>query len=207
MKMKQLSLAVMTCALAGSMNLTLAAPGDRPAADGTDVERPGKLRFKVNRIFNDLDADGSETITLDEWLSKPTEKASSQFDRIDTDDDELISLEEFLAVGGDRGDDIDRDELRACIADATGEDVPERPDRETRFDIIDTDDDGFISFDEFLAAKTDKATDRFNHIDANGDGAITMQELAEAMQQHRERRSVVRDCIDDQRETDELLSP
>ncbi|MDA1373073.1 MAG: EF-hand domain-containing protein [Proteobacteria bacterium] len=220
MKMRNLVMTTMALALAGN----IAAVYAMPPADGAnrpDGDQHGKLRHKVNRIFNAVDADGSDTITLDEWLAKLTEKARIHFDRIDSDDDNLISLDEFLAVGHGRGDgrghdrgrdhdhepdiDVDHDAVRACVADATGDDVPQRPDRETAFGEIDTNDDGFIDFDEFLAAKTERATNRFNTIDADSDGAITKQELAKELMQHRKHRRTVRDCVEDQRETDELL--
>jgi len=214
MKMRKLVMTAMALALVGSVPVAYADHGagggasdDRSesnSSDGRD-DRSGKLRHKVARIFNAMDTDGSDTITLDEWLVKTTAKAERQFDRIDSDDDSLISLEEFQAIGPDRNDDIDRDAVRACVADATGDDVPERPARDTAFDEIDTNDDGFIDLDEFLAVKTEGATNRFNHIDADGDGAITKQELAKALMQHREHRRAVRDCVEDQRETDELL--
>lgn len=180
---------------------------DRPSAsDEKRSDRHSKLRHKVNRIFNALDTDGNDIITLDEYLAKTTEKAAHQFDRIDTDDDRLISLEEFLAVHDhDDRPDVDRDAVRACVVAQSDADVAERPDRETRFDALDTNDDGFIDFDEFLVAKTDKATDRFNHIDADGDGGITKQEMAKALMQHHERRSVRRDCVEEQQEVEELL--
>ena len=197
MKMRNLVMTAMAVALVGNFPVVYADDGagaggadsddrnDRAeGADRPQGDRHGKLRHKVNRIFNALDTDGSDTITLDEWLVKTTAKAERQFDRIDSDDDNLISLEEFQAIGHDRDDDVDRDAVRACVADATGEDVPERPDRDTAFDEIDTNDDGFIDLDEFLAVKTEGATNRFNNIDADSDGAITKQELAKALMHH-----------------------
>lgn len=180
---------------------------DRPdASDERRNDRHNKLRHKVNRIFNALDTDGNDIITLDEYLAKTTEKAAHQFDRIDTDDDELISLEEFLAVHDhDDRPDVDRDAVRACVAEQSDADVTEQPDRETHFAELDTNDDGYIDYDEFLVAKTDKATDRFNHIDADGDGGITKKEMAKALMQHHERRSVRRDCVEEQQEVEELL--
>ena len=171
------------------------------------TDRTGNLRQKVNRIFNALDTDENEIITLSEFLVKTTKKAANQFDRIDTDDDELISREEFLAIGGDRNNntDIDVDALRACVADQLGEDLVVRDDPDSRFDAIDTNDDGFIDFDEFLASRTEGATNRFNVIDADSDGGITKIELAQALMQHRERRVARRACAEDQQETDELL--
>ncbi len=202
MKLRKLVLTVLSLAITANFSTVYAEEG---GATGRS-DRAGSPRHKVHHLFDTLDTNEDGIITLDEYLVLATEKAAHQFDRIDTDDDELISLTEFLA-GGNREDnsDVDRDEVRACIAAQTGEDVPERPDRETRFDALDTNDDGNIDADEFLAAKTDSATDKFNAIDADSDGGISKMELAQALKQHRQRRSVSRDCIENQRETDELL--
>lgn len=176
------------------------------AAPGNDRAGPDNLRVKVNRIFNVLDTDLSDTITLDEWLVRLSDKAARQFDRIDTDDDELISLEEFLAIGAGRSDSgIDPAEVRACIEEQTGETLPARPDREARFAAIDTNGDGFLDFDEFLSAKTEHGADRFNAIDADADGAITRVELAAAFTSQRDRRAIRRACVDEQRDLAELV--
>ena len=224
MKMRKLVMTAMALALVGNFQMAYANPGagslfgaeiGKSAGSGEDAERPEKpqrdhamnLRHKVKRIFNALDLDDSDTITLDEWLVKTTKKAEKHFDRIDANDDNLISLEEFLAVGDDRDKDleVDSEAIRACVADATGEAAPERADRNTAFDRIDTNDDGFIDPDEFLAAKTEKASAKFNAIDADGDGAITKQELAEALKHLRELKRARRDCVEDQREADDLI--
>jgi Ca2+-binding EF-hand superfamily protein len=224
MNMRKLVMTAMALALVGNFQMAYANPGagshfgaeiGESAGSGEDAERPEKpqrdhaikLRHKVKRIFNAVDLDGSGTITLDEWLVKTTEKAKKHFDRIDANDDSLISPQEFLAAGHDRDKDleVDPEELRACVADATGEAAPERPDRDTEFDRIDTNDDGFIDPDEFLAAKTEQATSRFNAIDTDGDGAITKQELAEALKHLHEIKRVRRDCVEDQREADDLI--
>ena len=181
------------------------------ASDQASDRRRGNPRQRLNRIFNALDTDENGVITLDEMMAKALEKAEGKFDRIDTDDDGLISLEEFLAVSGRRGSDdidrpeIDRDAVRACVADALGEDEAERPDRETRFTELDVNGDGFIDFDEFTDGVEEKVTTKFNNIDADADGGITIEELAAAMMSRRDIREVKRDCIDEQRETDDLI--
>ena len=203
MNTRKVLVTAMALAFAANVATAYAKPGgDRgPRGGGGTVEE------KVERIMNHLDADDSGTITLDEWLSKTSEKVENKFNRIDTDDDGLISLEEFLAVGGRGGnDDIDRDAVRQCVADALGEEVEERPDRETRFDEIDTNDDGFIDLDEMIAAKTEGATERFNNIDADGDGAITEEELTAALEARQEVREIRRNCVEAQRDTEELLA-
>lgn len=212
MKRRHLAMTAMALALAGNITVAYAAPGG--GGDRSRGDRPANPEQKVDRVFNAVDADGSETITLDEWLVKPLEKAERHFNRIDSDDDNLISPEEFEAAGdrrrghgrrGDRDGDVDRDAVRACVVDTIGDDVPERPDRDTLFAAIDTNDDGFIDLDEFLRARTEGATDRFNHIDADNDGAITKAELLDAMTQQRERRDAVKQCVEEQRELDELI--
>ena len=175
------------------------------------------LRQLVNRIFNALDLNEDEIITLDEFLVNSAEKAAGQFDHIDADDDELISLEEFLAVhdGDDDRRDIDRDAVRACVSDILQSDESDAmfretrdrdpSDRQTRFELIDTNGDGFIDIDEFLAAKLEGATHRFNNVDADGDVGITKLELFQALVHHRERRAVRRACVEEQVEIEELF--
>ncbi len=179
-----------------------AARGDRGARN-LDPEA------KVERIFNKLDTDGSGIITLSEWTAKPAEKAAQMFARADSDDDGLISLEEFLDRGSDRRrgrpgrpdfDEIDRDELRACVEAATGETLPERPEPEARFDAIDTSDDGFIDLDELTAAKVAGATEKFERIDTDDDAGVSMEEMLAALEAKQDRREIRRACVDEQRD-------
>jgi Ca2+-binding EF-hand superfamily protein len=181
-----------------------AAPGD-----GERVARHGPRR-RIARAFRHMDVDENGVITLDEFLAKPEEKAAGQFDRIDVDDDQLISLAEFSDIhdngDGDNNDDIDRDELQACIAEKLDTEVPDRPDIETRFDLIDTNADGSLDIDEFTTAKVSGATDKFNQIDTDADGALTPEELMAALGAKREHRQVRRECVEEQRDVTDLLA-
>ena len=208
MNTRKILVSAMALAFAANVATAYAKPFGPGGDRGPRGDRGGSVEQKVERIMNALDTDESGTITLDEWLVKATTKAENRFNRIDTDDDGLISLEEFLAVGSRRGNhsDIDRDAVRQCVADATGEEIPERPDRETRFDEVDTNDDGFIDLDEMIAAVTSGATDKFNRIDADDDGAITEEELTAALEARSDIRDIRRDCVEEQRETEELLA-
>ncbi|MBT4494523.1 MAG: hypothetical protein HOC70_14870 [Gammaproteobacteria bacterium] len=224
------TIVVPAVALAAAINLSpaFAAPPDGAfdrspdhAADRSggrrgerkgDRHRSGNPEVKASRIFNSLDTDENEVITLDEFIAKPLAKAETQFDRVDTDDDSLISLEEFLATHHDRGEgrgedrpEIDHDAVRACVAEELDRDVPERPDRETRFGEIDTNGDGFVDYDEFVASKEAHATAKFNLIDEDADGGITEEELTAAIEAQHDIRRVHRDCVEEQLDADELL--
>ena len=179
----------------------------RPDGERPDARRHG-LRHRVARIFNALDTDENGVITLDEFIAKPAAKAVKQFDRIDTDDDELISFEEFSVLHNDepRDSDIDLEELRACIAENSDREVSERPDVASRFNLIDTNGDGYLDVDEFTTAKTNNATEKFYKIDADGDGGISPKELAAALKARRHHRQVRRGCVEEQREVSDLLT-
>ncbi|MBL4682441.1 MAG: EF-hand domain-containing protein [Pseudomonadales bacterium] len=165
---------------------------------------------RAERLFNKLDTDNSGVITLDEFLAKALRKAAIQFNRIDTGDDGLVSLDEFLAIhhGRSNRSDIDVDTLRACISERSeiaGFDLPDRTEGFARFLAVDTNEDGFIDLGEFEAAKTEKATNKFNRIDTNNDGGITLEELIAALKQHHERRAIRRACVEAQRDLDSIV--
>jgi len=165
-------------------------------------------RWRITRIFRHLDGDGNGIITMNEFLANSLDKAARQFARIDTDDDGLISWEEFAAIGHHQPDarDIDVEALKECIAEHRDIDLPDRPDAESRFAEVDGNGDGFIDPDEFETAKTTALTNKFNRIDADADGAITPQELAKALHGMHERREIRRNCIEEQRDMDELFN-
>jgi Ca2+-binding EF-hand superfamily protein len=166
----------------------------------------GSPEFRARRIFRALDLDESDSLTLDELLARPASHWPDRFDRMDADDDGLISRDEYLNAH-ERFDemDIDIDALHACVAEQMGSGWTGPADRETRFDEMDTNDDGFVDQDEFVAARESAIEERFNLIDADGDGAISLEELIEALERRRERHAIRRDCIDEQREISELL--
>ena len=50
---------------------------------------------------------------------------------------------------------------------------------------MDTDNDGMISMDEFMAAKKDKHQAWFNKLDTNGDGALSQEEWDAKRKKHK----------------------
>lgn len=174
---------------------------------GFAAMRHGGSEARAVRIFGALDSDGNDIITLDEFLARPMERASFRFDLFDTDDDGLISRDEFNIAHTPplQDTDIDIDALHACIADNLSGDLYQ-PDPDARFDEFDSNGDGFIDPDEFSTARTAHATDKFNLLDVDADNALSQLELEGALQYMSERRAIRRNCIEEQRDINELLA-
>ncbi len=203
---------VLVLALSATVTTVGAAPGGADSVGARtrqDHVRPDgdrqASRHRIRRMFSALDTDESGAITLDEFLVRPLARAPTQFARIDVDGDGLVSYEEFSA--GHAGDpDIDVDELRACVEETLGVELADRPDAETRFNLIDSNADGSIDVDEFTTAKSTGATDRFYDLDIDGDSAITPVELVEALLARHKHRKARRQCAEEQRDLLELFS-
>jgi hypothetical protein len=158
------------------------------------------------RMFSALDLDDSESLTLDEFLARPAGHRADRIDLMDADDDGQISRDEYLDAGGPFHEmDIDIDALHACISEQMSADWASPQDRETRFDDLDVNDDNFVDQGEFEAAREVSIEARFLLIDANADGAISLDEWADAFAGRREHRGIRRDCIDEQRDINSLL--
>jgi len=113
----------------------------------------------------------------------------------DTDADGAISLPELQAVRpdvtGERFQELDAsgdglltsDELRGARWRLDGRD-------RRQFEDIDTDGDSAISLPELQVASTERTEERFNRMDVNNDGLITMDEGRE-LRRHGDRRADV----------------
>ncbi len=166
----------------------------------------GDIEQKVERLFNILDTDENNSISLDELLSKKLEKAANKFDRLDTDDNELISLEGLLAAhNGRNNDDIDREALRACIEAEPGIELPEFVTLEERFDLADSNDDGFIDRDEFATAKTSNTTEKFLLIDTDNDEGISKEEMKVALEKLYALHNARRTCRQQQADLSDII--
>jgi Ca2+-binding EF-hand superfamily protein len=142
-----------------------------------------KRQEHMQTIFNKLDANKDGKIYLDELLQQPfgdAERKKAHFSKMDTNQDGAISFEEFqqgkLGKEGHfmkrlHGLDGKCNDKQSCL--------------KGRFDTLDTDKDSKISRTEFV-----HNVPLFNKFDANNDGAITREEIAQQLQnkmQHRGR--------------------
>jgi Ca2+-binding EF-hand superfamily protein len=183
----------------------IAAPGGH--GPGKGHERGSKIKdpeVRAEKMFERLDADGSGVVTIDEFMSRPGNRATRHFERLDVNEDSSLSPEEFLDHPRRHDGDIDHDAVRACVEEALGEELPERPEPEAVFADMDANGDGAVSEDEFLGAAESRASDRFARVDADGDGGITLEELLAAVDTRTSHRDIRRQCVEEQRAADEL---
>jgi Ca2+-binding EF-hand superfamily protein len=186
--------------------------GNPGAGDGSGGQFQGRHQGfgptqRATRIFIRLDVNEDELLSLDEFLARPNDRRANRFDWLDADADGLISRDEYLDAHAMHGGDsvIDLEALHACIGEQMGDWWTSPPDRESHFDAMDTNDDGYVDPEEFDLAKTNAITERFNVIDADADSVISPEELSDALGTLRQHRGVRRDCIEEQQDINNLL--
>lgn len=225
------TLAVSICAVVTGIafSTAVAAPGADGPGKGQDrgKHRGQDPEVRAEKMFDRLDADGSGAVTVDEFLARPEDRAERQFARLDTDEDSSLSLEEFLErpdrdrsgrerpgrgrpgqdrPGQGRPDltDIDKEAVKACVEEALDIDLPERPEPEEVFAMMDANSDGAVSQDEFMSAAETRSMNRFGRMDADGDGGITLEELQAALEARASHREARKQCVEEQLAADEL---
>ncbi len=117
--------------------------------------------------FNAADADDSGSLSLAEFRSTLSKNARQKqvlkkFAKADANDDKLVTLEEWLAYKADETED-------------------ETEEQTARFNALDTDDDGLLSYEEFSATRKGKeplieTRKRFLKADTDDDGAVSLEE-------------------------------
>lgn len=149
----------MTAALfaaAGAATLAVALPAT--ARDGQGPGARDGMRGGPQMLFQRLDTDGDGTITRAEAEAA----AAIRFAAADTNGDGLLSGDELVAAA----------EARRV------EELQQRTSR--MIERADTDGDGMLSMAEMEGARQGPPLDRlFERLDANKDGVITEEEVAE----------------------------
>ena len=174
-------------------------PGPGPAGR---QDRPGRGRGPtLEHQLERLDANDDGQISEDEFVDARLAHIDELFARRDRNDDGLITLDEDQPPARpDRPDrpnrpDIDRDDVIACVRETIADFAPNADmDREDRFEDVDTNGNGSITLAELSTALETRAEADFARIDADDNGFITEAELKAHHQAQRETARVVRAC-------------
>lgn len=143
--------------------------------------------------FAKLDRNGDDKLTPDELgpmhrgkepAAKHAEFAGRRFERLDTNHDGVVTLDEYTAAAIVRFKALDSAGNGRVTADEIAN-SPSAHERAERVSVrivkrLDTNGDGAVSREEFLAA----ARQRFARIDRNGDGFITADEIGQRRWAH-----------------------
>jgi len=117
--------------------------------------------------FNAADADASGTLSLEEFRTTLSRNAKPdqvlrKFAKADADSDKAVTLDEWIAYKNDESEDQTKDDT-------------------ARFHVLDTDADGFLSYEEFIPTRKGKdplinTRNRFLNADTDADGKISLDE-------------------------------
>ncbi|MBD1582941.1 EF-hand domain-containing protein [Pseudoalteromonas sp. S16_S37] len=157
-------------------------------------------------VFAKIDADQSNTITINELLANIDAKAQKKLQRADTNTSSEIELDEYLNKKRHHLDLSEfASEIVLCVQDtkdATGNsnimvpDITKFAAPETKFASLDTDNSGGISLAEITAALTAHETDVFSIMDANSSGDVTLEEFIQHGDRKRATKEAVKACIE-----------
>jgi hypothetical protein len=180
--------------------LTLSIPADARKGGKGGKKAPEKL-------FARIDADSSETVTLEEMLANIDTRAQKKLDRADTDTSSEIELDEFLAKKRHQTDlSAYAEDIVQCVQDAkdeSGDDNIEVPtaDRfmapEAKFASFDIDLSNGISLSEITTAMTDRRTNAFNNMDVDNSNDVTVEEFTSRFEIKKATRKALKTCIDE----------
>ena len=207
---KTLITTAVSLTLMGATLVSMDSIARGPGGPGGHAARGGPPQAERLTLLERLDVDGDGVLSLEELSAGSSDKAERHFDRTDGDGDGLLSLEEFTAAGP-RGhhpgiDELDPAAVEVCIEEILGYELPERPNSEAAFTMADTNLDASVDLDEFLAAGVLRAAERFAEIDADGDSAITSEEMEAFRVEQEKRRDAHHTCVTEQLDASDILN-
>lgn len=163
--------------VAAIAGIAIAQPGPQPVGPGRDTTRQEVIE-RTDARFDRLDENRDGRVTPEEARTARdrarAERAERMFDRLDANDDGSISREEMRAGHGRRGGD-------GMLMGRRG--GPEGPGGRVR-GMRAFGEQGFITREQMR----ERALARFDRIDANRDGTVTMEERRAARDARRRMR-------------------
>lgn len=130
-----------------------------------------------------MDADGDGVVTLEEFVAPHTERGEFRFARLDQNDDGVISADEHESTDNDHhfrgrhdGITLDTAAFEQCMRDQLGDEFQTRPTWEELLASADTNADGVLDLNEFLAHGYAREVARFEALDTNADGGVDSDE-------------------------------
>ena len=156
-------------------------------------------------ILSRMDENDDGIVTIDDFIEKSMLRSDKQFNRLDSDGDTYLSSDEMENRGrrhGNEDSELDEDALRQCVSETTGINLDDKPTAEEVFEQTDTDDDGYLSLEEFQNTKVVKSQERFSEIDTDEDGTISEDEITVHMEQRQLIKEARQSCQQEQVLTD-----
>ena len=127
-------------------------------------ESPNDPVRRLLYLIEQADANGDDVVTFDELTELFPELTPAQFESLDRNGDGMLSVEDLPEAPESNG-------------------TPRTPGSSARERLLrllheaDADGDGELTFDELLAVMSDLTQERFDRLDRNGDGVLSLADL------------------------------
>lgn len=158
--------------------------------------RRGRRGDNSENVIAKLDSNDDGLVDEIEFLDSRLDRVENNFAKLDENEDGLISREEAEPRRQSRFE-IDREEVLKCVRE-TYADWEGPTGLDERFDAVDTDGDGYISMTELSVAQEERAYVLFARLDADDDNNVSLEELQASQQTQFELRRALRHCAKEQ---------
>ena len=161
---------------------------------------------RLAKAFEHLDENSDGVLVLSELTANIDARAEKLLEKKDADENGSLSLAEFSTNRRGEVRDLSgiAEEIVQCVTDLKAESgdeniqVPSVDDfqsPEQHFNALDTSVDGALDLAELQAGGLNKATAKFNHMDADEDGQVSQEEFAAAHLVKQASKKAIRECV------------
>lgn len=172
-------------------------PGIEHSLDRLEGRNAKPRHVNPELIFQRMDEDGDEQVSLSEYTANATRHYEELFARLDRDQSNALSQDELRPQRAAREQEPSIDEIAECLA----ENGVEPQDPSDRFVAADLDFDDVLNLEEYFMLREQGAYDRFAIIDTDADEQLTRDELAQGLAERKSKRQVRRSCIREWRDS------